>query len=98
MAWVSPRPASAIFSARGIWDEWLQYLPLLLGEIHALLLLLKGHLTEPLYPHFLIYEIASSHQQSGPPGGRREKGRGPLLRGGRHTLRTQPDAPDLLRL
>jgi hypothetical protein len=24
------------------------------------LLLLKGHMTEPLYPHFRIYEIASS--------------------------------------
>ena len=45
----------------GIWDEWLQYFPLLVGEVHALLPLLKGHLTEPLYPHSHIYEIASRH-------------------------------------
>lgn len=43
------------------WDERLQYFPLLVREIHALLLLLKEYTTEPLYPHFFIYETASSH-------------------------------------
>jgi hypothetical protein len=60
IAWVSPGSASAIFSLRGIWDEWLQYFPLLVGEVHALFLLLKGCANEPLYPHSRIYEIASS--------------------------------------
>jgi hypothetical protein len=44
---------------RGIWDEWLKYFPLLVGEVHALFLLPEGCKTEPLYPHFHIYEIAS---------------------------------------
>jgi hypothetical protein len=60
VAWVSPGPASSIFSSRWIRNKRLQHFPLLVCEIHALFLPLKGHMSEPLYPHFLIYEIASS--------------------------------------
>jgi hypothetical protein len=61
LAWISPGSSSSVFSSRWIWDEWLQYFPLLVCEVHAaLVLLLEGHMTAPLYPHFRIYEIASS--------------------------------------
>ena len=61
VARISPGPAPPIFSSRWCWDQWLQYLPLFVGEVHAALLLLsKGRMTEPLYPHFRIYEIAST--------------------------------------
>jgi hypothetical protein len=60
LAWISPGSSSSVFSSRWIWDEWLQYFPLLVCEVHAaLVLLLEGHMTAPLYPHFRIYEIAS---------------------------------------
>jgi hypothetical protein len=62
IAWVSPGSAPAIFSLRGIWDKWFQYLPLLVCEVHALFLLPEGCKTEPLYLHFHIYEIASSER------------------------------------
>jgi hypothetical protein len=62
LAWISPGSSSSVFSSRWIWDEWLQYFPLLVCEVHAaLVLLLEGHMTAPLYPHFRIYEIASSN-------------------------------------
>jgi hypothetical protein len=62
LAWISPGSSSSVFSSRWIWDEWLQYFPLLVCEVHAaLVLLLEGHMTAPLYPHFRIYEIASRH-------------------------------------
>jgi hypothetical protein len=61
LAWISPGSSSSVFSSRWIWDEWLQYFPLLVCEVHAaLVLLLEGHMTAPLYPHFRIYEIAST--------------------------------------
>jgi hypothetical protein len=61
IAWVSPGPASSVFSSRWLWDKKLQYFPLLVCEVHAaLLLLLEGHMTAPLYPCFRIYEIAST--------------------------------------
>ena len=67
VAWISPGSSSSVFSSRWIWDEWLQYVPLLVCEVHAaLVLLLEGYMTAPLYPHFRIYEIASSEL----PGGR----------------------------
>jgi hypothetical protein len=51
IAWVSPGPASSVFSSRWLWDKKLQYFPLLVCEVHAaLLLLLEGHMTAPLYP------------------------------------------------
>src|SRR5215217_2424841 len=60
VARISPGPASAIFSSRWVWDKRLQHFPLLVGEVHAAVLLpLEGHITEPLYPPFRIYEIAS---------------------------------------
>ena len=61
VARISPGPASSIFSSRWVRDKGLQHFPLLVGEIHAaVLLLLEGHMTEPLYPRFRIYEMASS--------------------------------------
>ena len=36
IARISPRPAPPILSLRWRWDQWLQYLPLLFGEVHAL--------------------------------------------------------------
>lgn len=61
VARISPGPASSIFSSRWVWDKRLQHFPLLVCEVHAAVLLLrKGHMTEPLYPRFCIYEIASS--------------------------------------
>jgi hypothetical protein len=59
IARVPPGSASAVFSARRFRDERLQYFPLLVGELHALLLLpLKGRKMEQLYPHSRIYEMA----------------------------------------
>jgi hypothetical protein len=52
---ISPGSASAIFPARGIRDEWLQYFSLLLCEVHAPFLQPKGCATEPLYPHSLAF-------------------------------------------
>jgi hypothetical protein len=43
IAWVSPGSASTIFSSRWVGHKRLQHFPLLIGEVHALLLLLKGH-------------------------------------------------------
>jgi hypothetical protein len=64
VAWISPGSSSSVFSSRWIWDEWLQYVPLLVCEVHAaLVLLLEGYMTAPLYPHFRIYEIASREFQ-----------------------------------
>src|SRR5829696_4872767 len=61
VAWVSPRPATPIFPSRRIWDKGLQYFPLLVCKVHAALVLLSGgRMTAPLYPHFHIYEIAST--------------------------------------
>jgi hypothetical protein len=60
VARIPPGSASPVFSPRWIRDKRLQHFPLLVGEVHAPLLPLKGHITEPLYPHFYIYEMASS--------------------------------------
>jgi hypothetical protein len=57
---VSPGSSPTIFSARRFRNERLQQLPLLVGEIHALFLLIEELVMEPLYPPFLIYEMASS--------------------------------------
>jgi hypothetical protein len=61
VARISPGSASSVFSSRWIWDKRLQHFPLLVGEVHDLLLRRKGRMTEPLYPHFHIYEMASRH-------------------------------------
>ena len=58
--WVSPGSSPTVFSARRLGDKRLQHFPLLVGEIQVLLLLPRGCTTEPLYPRFHIYEIASS--------------------------------------
>jgi hypothetical protein len=36
LAWVSPGPASSVFSSRWLWDKRLQYFPLLVCEVHSL--------------------------------------------------------------
>jgi hypothetical protein len=68
VAWISAGSSSSVFSWRWIWNEWLQYVALLVCEVHvALVLLLEGHMTASLYPHFRIYEIASSTQWTNLP-------------------------------
>jgi hypothetical protein len=105
VARISPGPASAIVSSRWIRDKRLQYFPLLVGEVHvAVLLLLEGHRTDPLYPPFPIYEIASTSWEDyalNVAAGRQRDGRGRLWvfdhwsdgRAGTHTIKT----PDVFR-
>src|SRR4051794_2022107 len=66
--------ASYVFSSRWIQDNRLQHFSLLVGKVHAPLLLLKGHITEPLYSHFHIYEIACGSTDSNVAAGIRPAG------------------------
>ena len=58
---VPPRSAPPVLSARRLWDEWPQNLPLLVGKVHALSLLSRETTRGPLYASTHVYEIASRH-------------------------------------
>ena len=63
IARISPGSAPTVFPSRWVWDKRLQHFSLLVCEVHtAVLLALEGHMTQPLYPHFRIYEMGSSHE------------------------------------